>query len=58
MGNPVIEAKVESYFARHPHYSRDLIHVAAVACRFQAAEQRTQTLTESTSNTAAVKPRI
>ena len=58
MGNPVIEAKVEAYFARHPQYSRDLIHVAAVACRIQATEQRTQTFTESTSNSIAVTPRI
>ena len=58
MENPVIEAEVEAYFARHPQYSRDLIHVAAVACRFRAAEKLRNTFTEFTNNSAAVTPRI
>ena len=58
MSNPAVETKVQAYFERHPKYSRDLIHVAAVACRLQAAEQRTDTPTQSTNHTAAVTPRI
>lgn len=38
--DPEIEAKVREYFERHPNYSCDLIHVAAVACGFQAAKER------------------
>lgn len=34
--DPEIEAKVRHYFEAHPAYSRDLIHVAAVATRFQS----------------------
>jgi hypothetical protein len=36
----VIEARVRNYFERHPNYSCDMIHVAAVACGFQAAKER------------------
>lgn len=31
-----IEARVREYFEQNPSYSRDAVHVAAVACRFQA----------------------
>ena len=41
LSDPEIEARVQSYFERHPDYSCDLIHVAAVAIRFQAVKQRT-----------------
>lgn len=36
-----VEAKVHHYFEAHPAYSRDLIHVAAVATRFQSEKART-----------------
>ena len=35
LNDPDIEAKVESYFRDNPGYSRDAVHVAAVACRFK-----------------------
>ncbi len=38
-----IEAEVRGYFERHPNYSRysrDLIHIAAVASRFQSDKER------------------
>ena len=31
-----VEARVRDYFLQNPSYSRDAVHVAAVACRFQA----------------------
>ncbi len=31
-----IEARVSEYFLQNPSYSRDAVHVAAIACRFQA----------------------
>lgn len=46
MEDPLIAEQVERYFRDHPTYSRDAVHVAAVACRFvlrrgeQASEQR------------------
>jgi hypothetical protein len=43
-----IEAKVREYFERHPNYSCDLIHVAAVACGFQAAKERNSVQTVKT----------
>ncbi len=30
-----IETKVEAYFRENPSFSRDAVHVAAVACRFK-----------------------
>jgi hypothetical protein len=49
--DPQIEAKVREYFERHPNYSCDLIHVAAIACSFQAAKERVTT--QVNSNQAA-----
>ena len=34
MQDPLIADQVERYFRDHPTYSRDAVHVAAVACRF------------------------
>ena len=34
MQDPLIAEQVERYFRDHPTYSRDAVHVAAVACRF------------------------
>ena len=31
-----IETRVSAYFDQNPNYSRDAVHVAAIACRFQA----------------------
>lgn len=41
--DPLIEANVQDYFERHPNYSRDLIHVAAVAVGFKSARNRDAT---------------
>ena len=35
LNNPEIEAKVQAYFRDNPNYSRDAVHVAAIACRFK-----------------------
>lgn len=35
LNHPEIEAKVEAYFRENPSYSRDAVHVAAVACQFK-----------------------
>lgn len=35
LNDPEVEAKVESYFRENPTFSRDAVHVAAVACRFK-----------------------
>ena len=43
MADPEIETRVVDYFIKHPSYSRDMVHVAAVACqiRDQLAEAGT-----------------
>lgn len=35
LNDPEIEAKVLAYFRENPNYSRDAVHVAAIACRFK-----------------------
>ncbi|MEO6751232.1 MAG: hypothetical protein ABIP85_05595 [Chthoniobacteraceae bacterium] len=35
LNDPEIEAKVEAYFRGNPSFSRDAVHVAAVACQFK-----------------------
>src|SRR5436189_6344333 len=34
--DPEIEARVREYFETNPSFSRDALHVAAVACRFRS----------------------
>jgi hypothetical protein len=46
--DPQSEATVGEYFERHPNYNCDLIHVAAVACGFQAAKERNSVQTAKT----------
>jgi hypothetical protein len=35
LNDPDIKARVEAYFCENSTYSRDAVHVAAVACRFK-----------------------
>jgi len=56
--DPEIEAKVRDYFERHPNYSCDLIHVAAVACGFQAAKQRATISAQSSQTATTISRRI
>ncbi len=39
IADPNVEARVVDYFLKNPNYSRDAVHVAAVACRFQAERE-------------------
>ena len=39
MGDAEIEARVVNYFLKNPNYSRDAVHVAAIACRFQVEKE-------------------
>jgi hypothetical protein len=40
MENAGIEAAVEAYFAQNPGFSRDPIHVAAIASQFAARQEQ------------------
>lgn len=35
LNDPEIEKRVEAYFRDNPSFSRDAVHVAAIACRFK-----------------------
>ena len=54
MQDPLIAEQVERYFRDNPSYSRDAVHVAAVACRFvlKMGETEAQKLTAA----RAVRP--
>ena len=39
MADSEIESRVVDYFLKNPNYSRDAVHVAAVACRFQTEKE-------------------
>jgi hypothetical protein len=40
MADPEIEARVADYFIKNPTFSRDMVHVAAVACRVRDESER------------------
>ena len=35
LNDPEIEKRVEAYFRENPSFSRDAVHVAAIACQFK-----------------------
>ena len=35
LNDPEIEKRVEAYFRDNPSFSRDTVHVAAIACQFK-----------------------
>ena len=35
LNDPEIEKRVEAYFRDNPSFSRDAVHVAAIACQFK-----------------------
>lgn len=56
MSDPAVEELVLAYFRENPNYSRDMVHVAAVACRVReelAAEQRANA-TKATKKTVSL----
>ena len=46
MHDPEIAEQVEQYFRDNPNYSRDAVHVAAIACRcvLERGEAKTQNI--------------
>lgn len=42
LGDPALEARVNEYFDANPTFSRDAIHIAAVACRFAKEVKRSR----------------
>ena len=48
LNDPEIEKRVEAYFRDNPSFSRDAVHVAAVACQFKK-EQEVASLRQDTN---------
>ena len=48
LNDPEIEKRVEAYFRDNPSFSRDAVHVAAVACQFKK-EQVVASLRQDTN---------
>ena len=51
------EARVREYFLQNPSYSRDAMHVAAVACRFQAEQASVPAALGKSVRTNPISPR-
>lgn len=49
MGDSEIEARVVDYFLKNPNYSRDAVHMAVVACRFQSEKESLPALSAKTN---------
>lgn len=52
-----VEARVREYFLQNPSYSRDAVHVAAVACRFQAEKASIPVALAKSARTNPVSPK-
>ena len=52
-----IEARVREYFLQNPSYSRDAVHVAAIACRFHAEKAAVPAVLGKSIRANPVSPR-
>ena len=52
-----IETRVREYFLQNPNYSRDAVHVAAIACRFQTEKASAPVPPAKSSRSNPVSPR-
>ena len=57
MADTEVEARVREYFLQNPNYSRDAVHVAAVACRFQAEKASVPVPRGKSIRTNPISPR-
>lgn len=56
--DPEIEKAVESYFRENPTFSRDAVHVAAIACRMKKEKVVADRAAEAISQREASSPRL
>lgn len=52
-----VETRVRKYFEDNPSFSRDAVHVAAIACRFVTEGVSTDAPTRAATGTPSLSPR-
>jgi hypothetical protein len=57
LADPKVETRVRKYFEDNPSYSRDAVHVAAIACRFATENVATDAPIRAATGTPSLSPR-
>lgn len=57
LADPNVEALVRQYFEANPTFSRDAVHVAAIACRFATDKESTDAPIRAGTGSASLSPR-
>ena len=57
LADPNVEARVRKYFEDNPSFSRDAVHVAAIACRFATERVATDAPIRAATGTPSLSPR-
>lgn len=57
LSDPKVEARVRRYFEDNPSYSRDAVHVAAIACRFATEKVSLDAPIRAATGTPSLSPR-
>jgi hypothetical protein len=57
LAEPNVETRVREYFVDNPNYSRDAVHVAAIACHFAIESQSPDAPTLASTGTPALLPK-
>jgi len=57
LADPNVEARVRKYFEDNPSFSRDAVHVAAIACRFAREIVSPDAAIRAATGTPSLSPR-
>lgn len=57
LADPNVEARVSKYFEDNPSFSRDAVHVAAIACRFATERVSSDAPTRAATGTPPLSPK-
>jgi hypothetical protein len=57
LADPNVEARVCKYFEDNPNFSRDAVHVAAIACRFATERVSIDAPIGAATGTPSLSPR-
>jgi hypothetical protein len=57
LSDPNVETRVRKYFEGNPSFSRDAVHVAAIACRFATEKVSTDAPIRAATGTPSLSPR-
>ena len=57
LADPNVEARVRKYFEDNPCFSRDAVHVAAIACRFATEKVSPDAPIRAATGTPSLSPR-